>query len=388
MRRAHPRTFRHRRVPTSLRIAAAVVVLGAGGGAAAAVALTGSGSRVGPGRAVLHLQEPGSLRLVGSVPAPGASGVASDTAVSLVFSRPVRLTSALPTIDPPVAGTWSRPTPTTLAFTASAPFLPLAAETITVASGSTGLRGVAGSQLAVPATVHFTVAAGSTLRLQQLLAQLGYLPLSFTPSGPPPAAAGAAMAQDGTFAWRWPGLPDQLTSMWVPGDSGHMTEGAVMSFERTSHLAVDGVASQQVWGALLAASAAGAVDPSPYTYVLVSKSLPETLALYVDGNPQYQGILVNTGVHGADTPDGTYPVFEHVVASRMKGTNPDGTTYDDPNVPWASFFTGGDALHGFVRSTYGWPQSNGCVEMPIAVAQVLWPLTPVGTLVTVIGPSS
>ena len=34
----------------------------------------------------------------------------------------------------------------------------------------------------------------------------------------------------------------------------------------------------------------------------------------------------------------------------MKGTNPDGTTYDDPNVPYASYFNGGDALHGFVRA--------------------------------------
>jgi lipoprotein-anchoring transpeptidase ErfK/SrfK len=72
----------------------------------------------------------------------------------------------------------------------------------------------------------------------------------------------------------------------------------------------------------------------------------------------------------------------------MQGTNPDGTTYDDPDVPWASFFNGGDALHGFVRATYGSPQSNGCVEMPVATAALVWPLTPVGTLVTVVGPPS
>ena len=67
----------------------------------------------------------------------------------------------------------------------------------------------------------------------------------------------------------------------------------------------------------------------------------------------------------------------------MKGTNPDGSTYDDPNVPWASYFNGGDALHGFVRAKYGFPQSNGCVEMTVANAGMLWPLTPIGTLVTV-----
>ena len=43
---------------------------------------------------------------------------------------------------------------------------------------------------------------------------------------------------------------------------------------------------------------------------------------------------------------------------------------------WVSYFNGGDALHGFVRSSYGSPQSDGCVEMPVANAQVVYPLTP------------
>jgi lipoprotein-anchoring transpeptidase ErfK/SrfK len=153
-------------------------------------------------------------------------------------------------------------------------------------------------------------------------------------------------------------------------------------------LAVDGVAGKQVWSMLLSDVASGTVNANPYTYVLVSKQLPETLTLYTNGAPALAGIAVNTGAPGADTVDGTYPVFEHVTSSRMQGTNPDGSTYNDPNVPWASYFNGGDALHGFVRATYGSPQSNGCVEMPIANAAQVWPLTPIGTLVTVVGPPS
>jgi hypothetical protein len=71
----------------------------------------------------------------------------------------------------------------------------------------------------------------------------------------------------------------------------------------------------------------------------------------------------------------------------MKGTNTDGSTYNDPNVPYASYFNGGDALHGFIRASYGSPQSNGCVEMSYADAALVWPLTPIGTLVTVEGPN-
>ena len=42
----------------------------------------------------------------------------------------------------------------------------------------------------------------------------------------------------------------------------------------------------------------------------------------------------------------------------------------------------------FRRATYGSPQSNGCVEMRISDAAKVWPLAPIGTLVTVVGPPS
>ena len=67
----------------------------------------------------------------------------------------------------------------------------------------------------------------------------------------------------------------------------------------------------------------------------------------------------------------------------MSGVEPDGKAYSDPGIPWVSYFHGGDALHGFLRSQYGYPQSLGCVEMPFAHADILFPHTPIGTLVTV-----
>ena len=67
----------------------------------------------------------------------------------------------------------------------------------------------------------------------------------------------------------------------------------------------------------------------------------------------------------------------------MSGTNPDGTHYRDPGVPWVSYFNGGDAIHGFNRGSYGSAQSLGCVELPFSEAERVFPYTPVGTLVTV-----
>jgi hypothetical protein len=67
----------------------------------------------------------------------------------------------------------------------------------------------------------------------------------------------------------------------------------------------------------------------------------------------------------------------------MHGTNPDGTKYSDPGVRYISYFNGGDALHAFSRASYGYPQSLGCVEMPLSSAAEVWPYTPIGTLVTI-----
>jgi lipoprotein-anchoring transpeptidase ErfK/SrfK len=329
-----------------------------------------------------------TLALVSTVPANGARDVPSDQVVSVTLSAPVASATGLPLFVPPVAGTWRRNGARTLTFTAAAPFIPTTTETMTIPAGADGVRSAAGAALTAPVTVTFAVAQASTERLQQLLAETGYLPVSFTPSGAPPTPAEAATAQAGTFAWRWPGLPAAITSVWTEGAENPLTKGALMSFQRQNGLQVDAIAGRAVWTALLADAAGGKTDAEPYVAVLVSKQVPQTLTLYRNGVPVLADVPVNTGAPGADTADGTFPVFEHVTSSRMTGTNPDGSTYDDPAVPWASFFNGGDALHGFVRASYGTPQSNGCVEMPIAVAAQVWPLTPVGTPVTVIGPPS
>ena len=60
--------------------------------------------------------------------------------------------------------------------------------------------------MAQTVTSAFTVAPGSVLRLQQLLAELGYLPLSFTPAAPVTSPAEEGNAQAGSFAWRWTDL--------------------------------------------------------------------------------------------------------------------------------------------------------------------------------------
>jgi len=271
--------------------------------------------------------------------------------------------------------------PTEIEFVAQGPFLPGSSETVTVPGGPAGLLGAHGQLLAQSTTVHFSISPGTTLRLQQLLAELDYLPVMFNDTGPQPTPQQQAQPQQGTFSWRWPAL-SSLASQWVPGTFGVITKGAVMEFETQHGLTPDGVAGPQVWAALLAAVASDTVDSVSYDYVYVSETEPETATVYQNGAAVYS-TPVNTGVPGATTQKGTFPVFLRYVTTTMVGTNVTGSHYVDPGIPWVSYFNGGDALHGFVRGSYGYPQSDGCVEMPPANAAVVYPLTPIGTLVTV-----
>jgi lipoprotein-anchoring transpeptidase ErfK/SrfK len=161
-----------------------------------------------------------------------------------------------------------------------------------------------------------------------------------------------------------------------------VTKAAVMSFEALHGLGADGVAGAAVWAMLLADAQTGVVDSAPYDNVVVNTVGVEQAVVYRNGVVAASS-LANTGMAGAATAPGTYPVYLRYTSTTMAGTNLDGSHYSDPGIPWVSYFNGGDALHGFVRGSYGWPQSLGCVELPVADAAVIWPMTPIGTLVSV-----
>ncbi|HWF17169.1 MAG TPA: L,D-transpeptidase [Acidimicrobiales bacterium] len=368
----HAATRKSRKVWVVVTVCAVAVLLAAGG----FVAVEHFGTQ-----AAATPSAPPPALTVGSIAPTGTSVVAGST-VSVQFSTDLAPGSPMPTLNPPVAGSWAVLSPSLLQYEASGPLVPGATETITVPGGPSGVVGSEGQRLAQTVTSQFTVAPGSTLRLQQLLAELGYLPLTFTPAAPVTSPSQEGNDQVGTFSWRWLYQPSSLTSLWTPGTNNVITQGAVMNFENQNGLKTDGFAGPQVWTDLLADMASGKANTQPWDYVLVSQSLPEIATVFKDGVEVYS-TPVNTGVPGATTENGTWPVYVRYTVTTMTGTNPDGSHYSDPGIPWVSYFHGGDALHGFVRSSYGFPQSDGCVEMPPANAETVFPLTPLGTLVTV-----
>jgi L,D-transpeptidase catalytic domain len=251
---------------------------------------------------------------------------------------------------------------------------------------------IAGSDPDTYRRLTWQVPRASLLRTRQLLAELGYLPLTWQPTGTPvreTLGAQARAAVDppaGTFAWRFAKTPAALKRIWASDNLRPvLVRGAIMAFENAHGMPVDGFPSMALFRALVRAQLNGHTA-SGYTYVFVSETLPETLTLWHNGHIVLR-TPVNTGISSRPTALGTYPVYAHLTSTTMSGTNPDGTHYDDPGVPWVNYFSGGDAVHGFYRGSYGWPQSLGCVEVPVPTAGQIFPYIQVGTLVTVVAPT-
>ncbi len=232
--------------------------------------------------------------------------------------------------------------------------------------------------------------AYTTARLDQLLAQLGYLPLTWTPSAGQKVPAGNDAAGQraaayhpprGTFTWK-SGYPSGLRRFWRDGTTrGLILQGAVMAFEQQHGLTIDGIAGPKVWNALFTAVAAHDMNKNGYTYAIASEGTPEKLTIWHDGRQVLQ-TDANTGIPASPTTIGTSPVYLKHYFQVMKGTNPNGTPYSSP-VYYVSYFRGNLAVHWYPRPSYGFPQSLGCVELPWGVAKAAWQYLSYGSLVTV-----
>jgi lipoprotein-anchoring transpeptidase ErfK/SrfK len=322
-------------------------------------------------------------------PAPG-SRITPDTRITLTFSRPVAkvLDGQLPPLTPRSAGAWHKLDAHTIQFVPTGYGYGLGADVRVSLPSAVSLQG--GQVKGSDPVGQWTVPNGSTLALQQLLAQLGYLPVTFTPATGSPVASSAAAEEaavanppQGKFGWKYPHTPPQLRALWKPGSYGELTKGAVMAFEQDQGLPTDGIAGPDVWRTLINAAVTGQDSKfGGYTFVMVSEHTPETIRVWHNGKIVVSG-LANTGIPASPTATGTYAVYERMPVGTMSGTNPNGTPYHDTGIPWISYFNGGDALHGFIRASYGFPQSLGCVEMPFSEAGAVYPYTPIGTLVQI-----
>lgn len=314
--------------------------------------------------------------------------------------------SPRPTLSPAVAGTWTTRGDSEI-FTPTSTLDPCTTYRLTIPASSTA---VAHSPLGVPRNIALTVTCPSVRGLQQTLSRLDYLPYAARSS----TRARAIEAEAASAAHN----PGAVTHVSGPGDStAHVarriaainafdpspeslharvsdappleygqldetTKGAIMVFQEAHQIEPTGTPEAATWKALLEAAEHRQRNPSPYTFVTVSESIPETLEVH-RGSRVVLSTPVNTGVPGAETAQGIFPIFARFVSTTMTGTDPDGTKYVAPDVPWVNYFNGGDAVHGYPRASYGSPQSNGCVELPIETAHSVFGMLQIGDIVEV-----
>ena len=393
-----PDRSRRKRRGAALTASGAVLVLAAGVGVVAFGSLGSNASASGaqPAADARQVQPATPIQVLSVTPASDAKNVNGAAPIKVQFSAPLAANTPMPTLSPQIAGSWQVEGDTAV-FTPVAGYTENTRVTVNIPGGSGGMISLdgasagAGGLLASGATESFTTGSYSTLRLQQLLSQLGYLPLTWTPTSetaisPDDANAqlsAAYQAPAGTFSWH-SGYPSTLTDQWEAGSANILNVGAVRAFESVTGLTMDGVAGHTVWSDLLTAVAKGKDNPNGYTYALASQNSPESLTVWHDGHVVLK-TPANTGIAASPTVDGTFPVYLKYYFSYMKGTNPDGSQYDDP-VYYANYFNGGDAVHQFDRYSYGWYQSLGCVELPFDAAKTAYSYLSYGSLVTVTGP--
>jgi L,D-transpeptidase catalytic domain len=331
---------------------------------------------------------PSSSPVMATLPAAG-DRISPTAPIYMTFSKPVSevLGEGKPQVSPAIPGRWRETNSHTLEFIPSGFGAPLGSNLSIRLPSPVAVTG-AGGGLHNTGQIGWVVPQGSTLRLQQLLAETGYLPVDWHPSGGHIARTPRAQAQAavdppaGSFAWRYANTPRQLKALWSPRQWSAVMKGAVMKFENNNNMTVDGEPGPAVWRALLRYVLADKRLDEPYSYVYVHREVPETMTLWSAGHT-VESAPANTGIAGAETELGTFAVFEHIPEGTMSGTNPDGSHYQDPGIKWISYFNGGDALHNFNRSSFGSPQSLGCVELPLQAAAEEFPYTTIGTVVTI-----
>jgi L,D-transpeptidase catalytic domain len=299
------------------------------------------------------------------------------------LNAPVYPGSQLPSLSTAAAGAWKIEGDSEV-FTPDSTLAPCSSYTLTIWPGTTA---TAHLPLSRRRTVHIDVACPPVVALQQALARLGYIGAVLHPlhlfhewRGRLTRREAAARAYAPPHG---PLRPDPSDAPPVQlGQLDTVTRAALTVYEGTHGLPAAQAPDERTWESLLHDLTFYRRDPRPYTWVTVGMSLPQTVEVH-EGSRVALSSLANTGVPGAETERGMFPIYARFVSTSMSGTDPDGVKYDVPDVPWVNYFNGGDAVHGYPRAAYGFPQSNGCVELPIESARTAFGMLELGDIVWV-----
>ena len=108
----------------------------------------------------------------------------------------------------------------------------------------------------------------------------------------------------------------------------------------------------------------------------------KTVTAYEGATVVHGPVSIVDGGAATPTVTGTYKVYLQYESQTMRGLEPNGNEYVAENVPWVSYFYESFAFHGAGwRSSFGYSDSHGCVNMPVPEAQWIYNWVDTNTVV-------
>jgi len=185
-----------------------------------------------------------------------------------------------------------------------------------------------------------------------------------------------------TYQWDAKHVPHKLVQLSITNPHSILYRSAILRFMRDYGTHFNPSDTQYASVVLKQAYDTGFTAEKPFVWVYVDQHIPQKVYVWQKGkyifkSPANTGVMYTTAV-------GNFMIYLRFRSTVMEGTLP-GTDihYYDPDVPWVNYFHGGEAIHGFPRRYYGYPQSAGCVELPIYKAKELYPILYKYAVVTV-----
>ncbi|MGH7192283.1 MAG: L,D-transpeptidase, partial [Candidatus Saccharimonadales bacterium] len=124
------------------------------------------------------------------------------------------------------------------------------------------------------------------------------------------------------------------------------------------------------------------VTPAAFDKLIVVNVTSKKMWIFQNGK-QIKTYLVSAGKPSTPTPLGEFHIYAKFTVQDMRGSNPDGTPYFQPQVPWVNYFSAGSAIHGVYWHPLSWfgaiNSSHGCVGLPVDEAEWVFDWAPMGT---------
>jgi len=135
------------------------------------------------------------------------------------------------------------------------------------------------------------------------------------------------------------------------------------------------VAVERAAGAMRPGDHRWADDPTVPGPVSIVGSVPMQMAFVYRGSTMIAATSISSGKDGKDTPLGTYPILQKNAVHKS-------SLYNDASMPFMQRLTwDGIAIHA--GRNPGFPDSHGCIRVPLGFAKQLFGVTTLGTTVTV-----